>query len=293
MGSDVHDTGQGARRAPALCGALGLLLGAVVLTRGWVSDDAFITLRSVGRVLDGGGLTWNPGSRVHVFTHPLWALLLLPLTAITGSGWWGALGAGLLGTGAFAATLVRRATFGAALALALVLASPSFTDFSTSGLENPLLHVLLAALVLHPRAQDPRIGGLIAGLALLTRLDAAPLVGLVLMGRVRADHRWTAIGWAAVPVLGWFAFSLLWFGSLLPNPALAKLGAGLPKAAVIAQGITYLRTSALHDPAGSILLVLGVSVCATRRPLQWAGVGVLARWGGSPGPAATSWSGGS
>lgn len=252
------------------------LLGTV-LVHGWVCDDAFITLRAVRRVLAGEGATWNPGERVQVFTHPLWAALLVPAHALTGSGWWAALGLGLAATAVFVAGLASRATTGAVIALALLLGSRSFVDFSTGGLENPLLHVLLAALVLWPRAAEPRIGGLLAGLALLTRLDAAPLVLLVLAGRLAPGRRLRGVSWAAAPPLLWFGASLFWFGALLPNPALAKLGAAIPKAEVINQGLQYLATSAVLDPLGAALLVVGVITCLARRDLRWAGAGIFAQ----------------
>jgi len=246
-----------------------------VISHGWVSDDAFITLRTVRRVLAGEGLTWNPGDRVQVFTHPLWAALLVPAHAVAGSGWWAALGLGVLTTTLLVLGIASRATAGAALALALLLGSRSFVDFSTGGLENPLMHLLLVSLVLWPRASDPRVGGLIAGLALLTRLDSAPLVLLVLLARAAPGQRRSALGWAAAPPLLWFGVSLFWFGALLPNPALAKLGAAVPKGEVIAQGLTYLSTSARLDPMGAALLVGGVVTCLMRRELRWMGVGIL------------------
>ena len=57
----------------------GLFLLLFILVRNlWVSDDAFITLRTVSNFLQGYGLVWNAGERVQVFTHPLWMFLLIP-----------------------------------------------------------------------------------------------------------------------------------------------------------------------------------------------------------------------
>jgi arabinofuranosyltransferase len=55
--------------------AIILALG-VVLRRAWVSDDAFITLRTVENFVDGLGLVYNIGERVQTYTHPLWLFLL-------------------------------------------------------------------------------------------------------------------------------------------------------------------------------------------------------------------------
>ncbi|KAB2966015.1 MAG: hypothetical protein F9K18_06090, partial [Thermoanaerobaculia bacterium] len=45
----------------------------------WLTDDAFITFRTIEQFLAGNGLRFNVHERVQSFTHPLWlALLLLP-----------------------------------------------------------------------------------------------------------------------------------------------------------------------------------------------------------------------
>ncbi len=41
-----------------------------------MSDDAYITLRTVDNFINGYGLTWNISERVQAYTHPLWMFLL-------------------------------------------------------------------------------------------------------------------------------------------------------------------------------------------------------------------------
>lgn len=43
---------------------------------GWVTDDAFITFKSVLNFIDGNGLVFNVGERVQSYTHALWFLIL-------------------------------------------------------------------------------------------------------------------------------------------------------------------------------------------------------------------------
>ena len=58
-------------------------LFAVVLVRtAWVSDDAYITFRTVDNFLAGYGLRWNVGERVQTYTHPLWMFLVSGATAV-------------------------------------------------------------------------------------------------------------------------------------------------------------------------------------------------------------------
>src|SRR5690348_16048670 len=42
----------------------------------WLSDDAYITFRTVYNFTHGYGLVWNVGERVQSYTHPLWMFLL-------------------------------------------------------------------------------------------------------------------------------------------------------------------------------------------------------------------------
>ena len=127
-----------------------------------LSDDAFITLRTIDNVWNGYGLRWNPIERVQTYTHPLWMLLLaaaygvarkLFVTHLT------TLAVSLAVTAATVAMLLwRLPAAGRAVAFVLLAGSRAFVDYSTSGLENPLSHLLLAAfwLVVIAEAQPCR-----------------------------------------------------------------------------------------------------------------------------------------
>ncbi len=53
-----------------------LVFSLVILRVSWISDDAFITFRSIENFVHGYGPVYNVGERVQTFTHPLWMLLL-------------------------------------------------------------------------------------------------------------------------------------------------------------------------------------------------------------------------
>ncbi len=248
-----------------------MLVLAVVLLNSWVSDDAFITLRTVDRVLSAGALDWNPGDRVQVFTHPLWVAALIPAKALIGSGWWAAWALGVALTAVAAAALSLRGSIWSIVALLGLAGSRSVVDFSTAGLETPLLHLLLAALLL-PR--QPWRPGVVGGLALLTRLDAAPLVLPIVLGRARAGHRRGALLWTLGLPTVWMGASLVWFGALLPNPALAKLGGGVPRGEVLDQGFAWLSATATWDPVGVALLALGAGAAILRPGTRAVALGI-------------------
>src|SRR5512136_1609171 len=62
--------------------AIGLFV-VIVLRTAWISDDAYITFRTIENFLAGDGLRWNVAERVQVYTHPLWLFLLSGLCAVT------------------------------------------------------------------------------------------------------------------------------------------------------------------------------------------------------------------
>jgi arabinofuranosyltransferase len=240
-----------------------VLLLAWVVARGWLSDDAAITARSVDNFVHGHGLRWNVDERVQVFTHPLWALLAAPPMA-AGVPWHITfLGLGL-GFSALSVVQLTRSARNAVAALAGLVAlgaSRAFADYSTSGLENPLANAVLVWMVARvplARATPNDVGALSLGLSLLilTRHDLA-LLGLPVLvtvvwlalrngsslGRVAA-----AIVVGQLPLVLWEAFSLVYYGFLLPNTAYAKLNTGMGRLWHLDLGVTYFAAAVARDP---------------------------------------------
>jgi arabinofuranosyltransferase len=151
--------------------------------------------------------------------------------------------------------------------------SRAFVDYSTSGLENPLSHLLLVAWAVALRRPERVAFDLLTGLIVLNRLDLALLVGptwlWVMWQRRRSgsDRRrmLTHIAYALGPLLAWFAFATFYFGFALPNTAYAKLGVKIPLADRYAQGFFYLLLLISTDPVSALLLLLAL-LLALRSP---------------------------
>ena len=62
---------------------IALIISLFVVTS-WLSEDAYITFRTVDNFINGYGLTWNVAERVQSFTHPLWMLMIAGFYAVTG-----------------------------------------------------------------------------------------------------------------------------------------------------------------------------------------------------------------
>lgn len=285
-------------RARSLVALVVAAFAAWIALSGWLCDDAFLALRTADNFLHGRGLRWNPAERVQVYASPPWLLLVaavgrvtreLPLTTLIVSV---VLSAGVLVVAALRPGLSARGFALFALALG---ASKVFVDFSTSGLETPQSHLLVALFLLavaraEERPGSPLVPALCAGLVALDRVGSLPLVlpALVHVLRRAPGGRLRAVVLGASPLLAWELFSLFYYGSLVPNPVLARLASDVPRVALLGQGAHYLFWTLAVDPVAPVLVALGVGVgLAGRGSARFpVALGVLAQL------AAVAWTGG-
>ena len=248
---------------------------AVVVWRAWVSDDAFITLRTVDNALNGYGLRWNVIERVQAYTHPLWMLATLGLTVVVGSAYnavvWLSVACSVVAAGLVISRLAR-GVFQACLAALLAGSSTAFLDFATSGLENPLTHLLLAAFVVVwvARTPSPRtifwLALIMSGI-LLNRMDAGLLVlpaFLAAAWRRPFGPRVLAAALGVVPFIAWEVFSVIYYGFLFPNTAYAKLATGVSSLRLLVQGGHYFANSLQWDAVTLVTVMAGLG--ATLHP---------------------------
>jgi arabinofuranosyltransferase len=251
----------------------------IFLVNAWLGDDSYITFRVVWNFVHGYGPVFNPGERVQAYTHPLWMLTMSVAHAITREFFFTAIA---VSYAFMIATLLRMirsipTIAGAVAAVAWLLSSKAFVDYTASGLEYPLSYCLLTLFYtrLFATGDDPlsmrdaRWLGLIAGLAFVNRMDsvllyAAPLAWLAYREFRKADGRLVPLVSAfAVPVVAWVAFATFYYGFPFPNTYYAKVAAGIPKSLVYRQGVAYVFNSFAWDP-----LTLGTIGLATALALR-------------------------
>jgi arabinofuranosyltransferase len=250
----------------------------VLIRTAWLGDDAYITFRTVDNLVAGFGPRWNVDERVQAFTHPLWMLVLavpyfftreayftsyVLMSALSITGLW-------LFLSRVAATAALAALGGAAL-----IFSKAFVDYSTSGLENPLTHALLAAWLVtywsrvERDVSEPR--GLLAmwitaGLLMLNRLDL-----ILLVGPASVAASWRA-GWrrasqamliGLAPLIAWEMFSVVYYGFPFPNTAYAKLPPNVDWRVLTAHGFLYLLDACAADPVTPLVIATGLAATVT------------------------------
>ena len=276
-----------------------LALIAVVLRLAWISDDAYITLRTVENWVAGHGPVWNVGERVQTYTHPLWMLLLSLLRWLTGEHYYSTIFLGAACSIASAAILVRLAgnAASATAILAILIWSRAFGDFSTSGLETPLVFLLAALLAtIAPSSLDPRnqfiqaellattesatssalrrllFVSLLAGLAATTRMDMVVLFAPAVLACARGLPRMQAIARIVVgfaPFAAWSLFATIYYGTPFPITAYAKaISVGVDPTDLLRQGLHYLLYVITTDPLTMVVIAAGIVLGLTQRDLR-------------------------
>ncbi len=269
------------RSALVLGPAAALLVGA--LDHIWVTEDAFITFKSVENLWHGKGPNFNAGLRVESFSHPLWFLILsvlrvagsaaLPLLAAVAGILLSVLG--LVAATRAASLRLERLSRLAPLGAMLVAALPPFWDFASSGMETGLAFAWIGAvsllLTLVARDHQPtRVAALfwLLGLGPLIRPDFAlptlPLLALALLLSRSADEgvlpSAARVLQALLPSAAWQLFRMGYYGLTVPNTFLAKEGF----MSRWGQGFVYLNDLYLMYwlyPVVALLLALSALSC--------------------------------
>ena len=272
----------GSRLWTLIAAALLLTLVAILVRLAWVSDDACITLRSVENWCNGYGLTWNISERVQTYTHPLWMLLLTLARLITGEPYYGTIALGMLLSLFTALQLMQLSatTPAACVVLVLLISSRGFTDWATSGLENPLTFLLItlfATVMTRPTetaanlatgtpAQTAQrrlsLAALLTGLAMTTRMDLAVMFGPALLVAMRGLPLRASVWRVALglsPFLAWLTFATIYYGTPFPITAYAKaFNTGIPTGDLISQGFYYVSYVIQKDTATFCVVVAGI-----------------------------------
>ncbi len=212
-----------------------LIVLATILTRllvayytNYTADDSFITFRYAENVAAGKGFVYNEGERVLGTSTPLYALLLALLVKL-------GLPIVLLGrllnvaadciTGVLIFLLLRQYRFGVAtLAAFFYVLFPRVVVWSISGMETSLYVLFIAATLYCYHKENLGLASLFLGLTFLTRVDGI-ILGLALLFHYVLRHRRfptrLVLGGLAL-VLPWLIFSILYFGSPIPNSVAGK-----------------------------------------------------------------------
>lgn len=254
-----------------------LVLGVLLVRTAWLCDDAYITFRTADNFVNGYGLTWNINERVQAYTHPLWMFFLTFFYFFTREAFFTfhivSMGVSCIAVWIFYKKVSRspRMTM---LGCSILILSKAFVDYSTSGLENPLTHLILALFLwvyLRTETLTPitlRTLAFLAALGVLNRLDMLLIFApaLIYAGlKVNKKSGWLALGAGFLPVVLWECFSILYYGFALPNTYYAKLNTGIRHSDLLKQGVIYLLNSLNWDPLTLLSITFALLVTMNMR----------------------------
>ena len=260
----------------------------IVIRTAWLGDDAFITLRTVKQLLSGHGAVWNVGERVQAYTHPLWMLSLTAAISLTREYYYTSVILSVLLSLATILLLgfkLAKTTTGALLGILILTCSKAFTDYSTSGLENPLTHFLLVLFLILYFQDEWNLNtlfalSLVTALSLVNRMDTVLLLAPPLTYALWRKRSWRSLAVVLAgmaPFVLWDLFSLLYYGFLFPNTAYAKLNTDIDHLTLITQGFLFFLQSISVDPLTVIVIAVGIGLAFLNDRWQerWIGVGIL------------------
>ncbi|MEM7308106.1 MAG: hypothetical protein AAF682_15615 [Planctomycetota bacterium] len=235
-------------------------------------DDEYILYRYAHNLLAGEGLVFNAGERVEGYTQPLWLLLLsaaraLGLAPVAATRLLGIASAALA---VYATAEAWRLRFPRARvpAPALLLAAlPAFAFHAVAGLGTPLLAALLACWAwAWARDEERGAPGLLPaallGLAGLARPEAVVFLVPYLAVEAQRGRLARALP-ALVPLAGWTAFRVAYYGRLLPITYHVKK---LPPLVDLGYGLDYLVRATLE--CGVLVAALLALFALARNPVS-------------------------
>lgn len=234
-----------------LVAAVGVVL-AIRDQRFVLYDDAAITLRYAVRIASGEGFTYNAGDRTNGASAPLYTLVLALGDAVFRDAEAVARAIGVVCYSATAALVTAvlcrgRGVVAGAIGGLVLLSSTAFRTEALSGMESGFAAALGMLVIYLVVVQRMTWAGVVLGLAITTKLDAALLAIAVGAASWVVLQRppWRLAAMAAVSATPWVVFSLMYFGSVLPHSALQKLRG------------TVANPSSQHDPLWILRHIVG------------------------------------
>jgi len=255
------------------------VFGLVVFNTAWFADDAYIMFRTIDNVSNGYGLVWNTHERVQTFTAAAMTLLQTVFYLITRDIYYTniflSVGISLVTVILFSFKIAKTTTL-ALLGITIFIMSKAFVDYSTSGLENPLTHLILALFfIVYVKSckkfttKNFFLLTLIAGFGAFNRTDTLILflpAVLFVFYKIRSLKSFGLLIAGLTPIISWEIFSVLYYGFLFPNSAYSKvINSGQTNQ--IERGLNYFVDSLTWDPL--TLSIIGAGVLAIFLTKRW------------------------
>lgn len=201
-----------------------------------LADDTYISLRYAANLARGLGFVYNPGERVWGTTTPLFTLLLAAGGSILGTEHLETIAIVLTILASLATVLVMayilyRSSINSIVQAAYLLSLailPSFVGNSLSGMETPLVLLLMTLSLAFFSAHRYNLMAIACGLLVLARIDTLIWIAVLALHafshwrRVGFRKQFASLAFFVVTIAPWFAFAAIYFGQVVPQSLLGK-----------------------------------------------------------------------
>ncbi len=257
-----------------------LIYVVILIKTAWIGDDAYITFRTIDNFINGYGLRWNVAERVQSYTHPLWLFVLSFIYFFTHEIFFSSLILSIIISIITILILLFVLSIrieNKLLILFALIFSKAYTDYSTSGPENPLTNLLLVLYLLvyfkkNITKKNIFLLSLLSGLILLNRMDCILLILPSLafyLFKYRKQANYFIVFLGFLPFLLWELFSLWYYGFLFPNTAYAKLNTGINNFDLMYQGLVYYYSSFKLDPLTITVIIASLIIVVVNKDRKY------------------------
>lgn len=240
----------------------------LIIRTGWICDDAYITFRTIDNFINGYGLRWNIAERVQTYTHPLWLFILSLFYFLIKD---------LFFTVYFVSIIlsiltfiilykISKSYFNTILIFLAALFSKPFIEYTTSGLENPLLYLCFVSFFFFYikdkfTSNNLFILTFIASLAVTTRQDnilfyIPPLIYYLYKTGYKNSMKPVLLG--ILPFLLWEIFSLIYYGFPFPNTYYAKTHHSISLKTLLFSTGVYFLDILIRSPLTLIITIITI-----------------------------------
>jgi len=251
-----------------------MLFTIVVYQSAWLSDDAYITFRTVDNFVNGYGLTWNISERVETYSNPLWMFLVTIPYFFTNEIYYTSIILSIV-VSVIAVLIfafkISKTVLGAILGVTIFIFSKPFIDYSTSGLENPLTHLILGIFLMVYIKSVKRFNfktlfllSIITAFGAINRLDTLVfflpclVFAFLKLPKIKGVY---VVTLGLIPAIIWKGLAIFYYGFPFPNSAYAKvLNTGISKTQLIQHGFYYFENLMSWHPVTFFIIMVGMAV---------------------------------
>lgn len=206
----------------------------LVENAGYSFEGAYVTFRYATNLVEGKDFSFNPHEHILSTTTPLTAFLLTPFAWFSDRDMFPLAAQLLLAVIMIAATYINDlilkelgVNFTArSITMILTLVHPEFFKSAASGMETPVVCLLMSFGLLTLLSGGVISCAIIINCLLLVRIDTFPFVAALSFEllRTKRTHAVRALSYSSIILVSYIVYSFYIFGSPIPQSVLAKSG---------------------------------------------------------------------